>query len=89
MRWARSYPRDPVAVVHAWTVCAWTDGRPHLVPLTKPQTVMAKKTTKQAAARVYSAVAKKHGGQVPKGHYAGRLDAAAKKHETGGRLSSK
>jgi hypothetical protein len=59
------------------------------VPLTKPPTVMAKKTTKQDAARVYSAVAKKRGGQVPKGHYAGRLDAAAKKNEVGARPSSK
>ncbi len=42
------------------------------------------KMTKSAAARIQSSAAKSNGGGVPKGHFAGRAQAAATKNSSKG-----
>ena len=43
---------------------------------------LAKPVTPQDAARVQSTVAKETNGQIPKGHYVGRIQRAAAKNQS-------
>jgi hypothetical protein len=48
----------------------------------QPQIIMAKPTTKDAAARIQSAVAKRNDGQTPKDSFAARAQSTADRKQT-------